>query len=386
VKAGFTPHDMLPTRTHDEQARQDFVTDLRRYLSNRVMPGTRDVYEKRVLPEFRREHGRSPADIAEIRRKMTRDDYYQFWSATQRRSQELLWESVIDPAERCLDDLIARFEEAGTSRKAGGTLRLDPDLDMPRYHTAVDIHIQPGAYHTDFVANDVTAGVLYEAGLPIYIGGALGPDSDGIGRSLVDFARSEFADLAPRRILDMGCAVGNSTLPWHAAWPAAVLHGIDVAAPCLRYAHARAEHYGVPVHFSQQNAESTNFEDGFFDLVVSHIMLHETSKPALSRILAETRRLLAPGGIMLHLDIPRGESDFDRFMFQWESYNNNETFSAFMTEANLVGIAVDAGFDHDEVRLAKAPAGVYDGQKSYSTSDFFWPVLVGRRTGKRAGA
>ena len=30
----------------------------------------------------------------------------------------------------------------------------------------------------------------------------------------------------------------------------------------LRYGHARAESMGVPIHFSQQDAEHTNFEDG----------------------------------------------------------------------------------------------------------------------------
>ena len=379
MKADDTPHDMLPKRRHDEQARQDFVADLRRHLSNRVMPGTRSVYEKRVLPDFEREHGRAPESVREIRERMTKDDYYQFWSATQRRSQELMWESVIDPTERQLDELIERYREIAGNRSAGGSLTLDDSLEIPKYHTAVDIHIQPGAYHTEFAESDVAAGVLYEGGLPIYIGGALGPDSDGIGRSLAEFARARYPDFRPGRILDMGCAVGNSTLPWYAAYPDAEIFAIDVAAPCLRFAHARAECYGVPVHFSQQNAERTNFDDTSFDLVVSHIMLHETSKPALARILEETHRVLKPGGLMLHLDIPRGETPFDQFMFQWETYNNNETFSAFMTDADLPAMAARAGFDADAVEVLKAPAGVYDGQKSYSTSDFFWPVLAGRK-------
>ena len=36
----------------------------------------------------------------EVRGLMTADPYYQFWSATQRNSQEMLWESVIDTVER----------------------------------------------------------------------------------------------------------------------------------------------------------------------------------------------------------------------------------------------------------------------------------------------
>ncbi len=379
MRAETKPHAMLPDRRHDEQALQDFVRDFRRYLSSRVMPGNALVWEKRVLPEFEAAQGREPESHHEVRRVMTKDPYYQFWSAMQRRSQEMMWESVIEPTERELDTLIERYREAASSASAGGSLTLDASLEVPRYHTACDIHIQPGGYHTEFAADDVAAGALYEGGLPIYIGGALGPDSDGIGRSLVEFAQSEFPQLDPKRILDMGCAVGNSTLPWHAAYPDAELHAIDVAAPCLRFAHARAEAYGVPVHFSQQNAEATGFDDGSFDLIVSHIMLHETSKPALSNILRETRRLLAPGGLTLHLDVPRGAEPFEQFMMQWECYNNNETFAAYLTEANLEEIAVRAGFAPDDVRLGAAPGGMYDGQKNYSTADFFWPVLIGQK-------
>ncbi len=373
------PHAMLPDPTHDEQARQDFVRSFRGWLAGTVMPGTHVCYERRVKPAFVAEHGREPESPAEVRRVMTHDPFYQFWSAMQRRSQELMWESVIDSTEREHGALVERARTLGAAPGAGGTLTLDPSLEIPHYHTAVDIHIQPGAYHSEFTADDVAAGVLYEAGLPIYIGGAMGPHSDAIGTSLVRFAKKNYPDFAPAHILDMGCAVGNSTLPWHEAFPQAELHGIDVAAPCLRYAHARARDYGVPVHYSQQNAERTNFDDSSFDLIVSHIMLHETSLPALKNILAETHRLLRPGGLMLHLDVPRGSEPFEQFMMQWESFNNNETFSAFMTVANLPALAAAAGFERDEVSMARAPADVHDGQKAYSTAEFTWPVLVGRR-------
>ena len=62
--------------------------------------------------------------------------------------------------------------------------------------------------------------------------------------------------------------------------------GVDVGAPVLRYAHARAEAFGLPIHFSQQNGEETNFPDGFFDVVCSHIIMHETSTRAAPRIFS----------------------------------------------------------------------------------------------------
>lgn len=375
----MNPHHMLPETNLDEQAMQDFVADFRKYLASALMPGNEIIYEHRVRPKFRSEHDRDPTTHREVRKWMTKDDYYQFWSATQRRSQELMWESVIAPTERQLEELINRYRETAQAKPAGGTLELDATLTVPRYHTAVDIHIQPGGYHTDFTEDDVTAGALYEGGLPIYIGGALGPNSDGIGRALVEYVQKRYADLSLRQVLDMGCAVGNSTLPWAAAYPDAEIHAIDVAAPCLRFAHARAEAYGLAVHYSQQNAEATRFADDSFDLVVSHIMLHETSKKALTKILEESLRLLKPGGLMFHLDVPRGSSPFEQFMMQWECYNNNETFGAFLTDANLVDIATAAGFSSGAVSMEEVPGGMYDGQKNYSTADFVWPVLVGRK-------
>jgi ubiquinone/menaquinone biosynthesis C-methylase UbiE len=390
--SAFKHHDMLPTPGHDEQARQDFVASLRGHLSGRLMPGAYQLYERRVGPALRTELGREP-DETEVRRAMTREPYYQFWSAMQRRSQEMLWESVIDPTER---ELPALIERAKSRRKAGakpgatrrgatarprrplGSLRLDPTLPLPRYHAAVDIHLQPGAYHTDSTADDVAAGVIYDKGLDLYMGGALGAENGLMGETLVAYLKERHPSSKPRRILDMGCAIGNSTVVWARAFPQAEVHGIDVGAPVLRYAHARAEGFGAPVHFSQQDAERTDFEAGSFDLVVSHIMLHETSKPALPRIFAECRRLLRPGGLMLHLEIPRGHTVFEQFMHNWESYNNNETFSRYMTHIDLAAEAVRGGFARPDVRVDEFAMQMSVAQMNYA-ENFIWKILAAER-------
>ena len=377
----FKRHDMLPTPRLDEQARQDFVGALRGHLSGRLMPGAYQVYARRVEPALRAELGREP-DETEVRRAMSREPYYQFWSAMQRRSQELLWESVIDPTERELPGLIgrakARRRAAARAASRRGSLRLDPSLPLPRYHAAVDIHLQPGAYHTDSTADDVAAGAVYDKGINLYMGGALGAENDLMGDTLVAYLREKHPRRLPLRILDMGCAIGNSTVVWARAFPDARVHGIDVGAPVLRYAHARAEGLGVPVHFSQQDAERTDFEDGSFDLVVSHIMLHETSKAALPRIFAECRRLLRPGGLMLHLEIPRGRTVFEQFMHNWESYNNNETFSRYMTRIDLAAEARKGGFSGAQVRVDEFAMQMSVAQMNYA-ENFVWKILAGER-------
>jgi hypothetical protein len=82
---------------------------------------------------------------------------------------------------------------------------------------------------------------------------------------------------------------------------------------------------------------------------------------------------------MLHLDVPRGDTEFQKFMSQWETYNNNEVFSAYMTDLDQPAIAQQCGFDADQVFMgAAAPAGG-GVRHSYNPGGFAWPVLVGQK-------
>jgi ubiquinone/menaquinone biosynthesis C-methylase UbiE len=371
---GFKRHAALPRLNHDEQSRQAFVRQLRGHLSARVMPGNYRAYSQRAAPRFLATEGRPPRDHHEVRRVMEQDGYYQFWSALQRRSQELMWDAVIDPVERQHDALNARTNR----RQARGSLRLDPLLPVPRYQSAVDIHLQPGGYHAEFAAGDAAAGAMYDQALFIYSNGATGARNDAMGELLLNFYREHFPAGKPSRLLELGCGIGNSLLPWSAAFPGCETHGIDIGAPVLRYGHARAAALRADVHFSQQNAERTDFKAGSFDLVVSHLLLHETSRSALPRILAECHRLLRTGGVMLHLEIPRGDTPLEQFLHNWEVFNNNETFAQFLTGVDLAPLAVEAGFDAGSTRVVRFARTRNSDQHLYGKT-FFWNVLVASR-------
>jgi ubiquinone/menaquinone biosynthesis C-methylase UbiE len=218
---------------------------------------------------------------------------------------------------------------------------------MPRYLTAQDNHVMPGNYFTDIRDDgDVYAGALYDRGVYIFLKGDKGGLSDGFGVLVCNFIAARFPAFRPRRILDLGCTVGNSTLPYVDRFPEAEVYAIDVAAPCLRYAHARAEALGKRVHFSQQNAERTDFPDGHFDLIVSHLVLHETSNAALPRIMKECHRLLGEGGLVLHAETPpyRGVDPFDQYLCDWDTHYNLEPFIGRLHELDQTQMMVDAGF------------------------------------------
>ena len=100
-------HAMLPRANRDEAARQDFILALRGHMNATLMPGNPAVYHARTERVFVDQHGRKPANRAEVASVMKRDPYYQFWSALQRVSQQAIWDSVTDTVDRDHDALNA---------------------------------------------------------------------------------------------------------------------------------------------------------------------------------------------------------------------------------------------------------------------------------------
>ena len=354
------PHAALPTATHDEAARQEFTKSLKGFIQSTLLPGLTPVYQSTVAPAFEKEHGRAPADRRDIRGAMVKSLYFQNYAAVNRIAQELLWESVNVALDRQLPEQLAKAKALSESTKA--KLVIPEGFVPPRYVTALDIHCMPGGYTSEIVPDDVTAGALYDRGVYLYAMGYMGPDNDDMGRSVCNYLKRNMPGFSPRRILDMGCTVGHATVPYKEFFPDAEVWGIDVGAPVVRYAHARAAAMGQEVNFAQMNAEETTFEDGYFDLVVSHILLHETSGKAMPRIFAECHRLLSPNGLMIHADLPPFDlmDPFTQFILDNETWYNNEPFWGAMRDMDQIALAKKAGFPDDTIRFDTAPMAVME--------------------------
>lgn len=340
-------HAMYPDAVHDEQARQNFIRNLRNHVLGNVLSGTTKVYKARVEPAFEKARDRAPQSVREAFNAMQGDDYAKAFSALNRTTQEMLYDTVGPSIARQLPALSVKAKAQGRKR---GSLALDPEVEIPRYNTAADIHCKPGGYHSEIDDDDLFAGAEYDRSINVYFFGTLGEYNEDMGASLAHWLGATYPTLAPRRILDLGCTIGHSTLPYCDAFPEAEVHAIDVAAPVLRYGHARAEAMGRAVHFAQQNAEATAFADGSFGLVVSHLLLHETSTAAMQRIFEECHRLLRPGGMMVHLDGKAFEDEpIDGYFMEWLTHYNNEPFLGTLQRLDWVSMATKAGFARDAV-------------------------------------
>ena len=358
-------HELKLAKTRDEKARMNFVSGLRAHVLNDMANGMRAVYEGEVEPAFRHARKRVPKDGPEVHKAIKPNEYFRFYSSLRVTAQDMVWQSVFGPLERNRDALKAK-----ASRLAGrkGSLTLKPGFEVPRYVSALDVHLMAGNYDGEYESDDLAAGSLYDNGLAVFSFGLMGQNLDDIGQSIAGFIRLKHPDLKPRKILDLGCTIGHNTGSWKDCYPEAEVHGIDVAAPCLRYAHARAEAQGRAVHFHQMNAEALEFPDASFDVVFSSMFLHEVPKKGIANIMREAYRVLRSGGLMLHMELPPNSqlSPYDAFYLDWDSAYNNEPFYKPFRDLQPEQLCRQAGFEPQKYVQFVIPSVGWYGEKVWS--------------------
>ncbi|MEQ9445990.1 MAG: class I SAM-dependent methyltransferase, partial [Rhodospirillaceae bacterium] len=191
--------------------------------------------------------------------------------------------------------------------------------------TRHEIHIQPDGY-----VGDAFAGHVYHYGTNSFYISVLGHnEQDQIHKNVAGRLPLP-ADGKVKRILDMGCGIGQMTVALKERFPDAEVWGVDIGGPMVRYAHLRANDIGVGANFRQALAEETGFPDGYFDLVTSYIMHHEVPGEKTKEIIAEANRVLRPGGVYTPLDFVTGglEGRAAQLHSRWFDHRwNNEVWS-----------------------------------------------------------
>ncbi|MCD2196764.1 class I SAM-dependent methyltransferase [Actinomycetospora endophytica] len=106
---------------------------------------------------------------------------------------------------------------------------------------------------------------------------------------------------AGQTVLEIGCGTGNLLLAAARAEPGAAVVGLDPDAGAL--ARARHKTRRLPaIRLEQGYADELPHADGSVDRVVSAFMFHHLPADGKRAMLAEVRRVLAPGGVLAVLD------------------------------------------------------------------------------------
>jgi ubiquinone/menaquinone biosynthesis C-methylase UbiE len=107
--------------------------------------------------------------------------------------------------------------------------------------------------------------------------------------------------------LEIGAGTGYFTLNLLRAGVIATATAVDISAGMLKRLDATARELGLEVDVVRADAERLPFEDGSFDLVLGHAVLHHL--PHVDVALAEFKRLLAPGGTLAFMGEPSRRGD-----------------------------------------------------------------------------
>lgn len=343
-------HAVFPEFNHDERARYNFLANLNRYVSTVIAPGNKLAYDRRVEPNFVKEHDRSFKDRFELGEAMKQDSIYQMWAALRRSTMEMRQQNGRAVVLRQAEQLASKVAEL---LKGNDSLQLKDDFMVPPYLTHVDNHLMPGSYHTEYFSGDVSNAANYDSGLFVTSGGMLGSLTDGGGRAIAAWVKETYPNFHPKRIMDVGCGLGHNTLPIAQAFPNAVVIGVDAGTPMLRYGAARAHSLGVHnVKFIQADAaDMKEFTDESFDWVQTTMFLHETGGKSIHAIFNEIKRILKNGGLNLHIEQPQYTSDmsmYEQFMRDWDAYYNAEPFWGHMHDLAPVDLMEEAGVPRDK--------------------------------------
>lgn len=247
-----------------------------------------------------------------------------------------------------------------------GRIDAGDHADLPR---DVDLSAYPAYYRRNF--HWQTDGYLSRHSASLY---DLGVELLFIGVADV-MRRQALADVmrrkapGPIRMLDVGTGTGRFLAQAAAALPGSEVVGVDLSPWYVE--HAR-EQLGGAARVEVANAEALPFVDESFDVVTSIFLLHELPRRVRRVALAEMRRVLKSGGLLVLEDAAQpSDAPELRPVLEQFSKDLHEPFFGDYQRDDLTALLEETGFSG--VRIGRhfvakvASARKSDGPRSDGT-------------------
>lgn len=113
--------------------------------------------------------------------------------------------------------------------------------------------------------------------------------------------RVDFGGFAGKRLLDVGCGLGNDLSRFVGG--GALGTGIDISPVAIELSKKNFQHRKLKADFYLMDGEQMTFDDCSFDVVYCHTVLHFTPNP--EAMIEQIYRVLKPGGLAIIMTINR---------------------------------------------------------------------------------
>lgn len=249
---------------------------------------------------------------------------------------ELLFQMPVREYAGALPQLAAELPRMAWRARRGAVRELPADVDLARYpdYFRRNFHWQSDGYLSHRSAK------LYDLGVEfLFLGTA-----DVMRRQVIPpLSRFSREAPGPKRVLDVGCGTGRTLYQMALAHPEHHYSGVDLSPFYLQRASELLAGRGVSL--LAENAEKLSLPSASVDAVSSVFLFHELPRRARRNVLAEMRRVLRPGGLLVLEDSAQlnDAPELETFLGNF-GRDMNEPFFLDYLEDGLEAQVEQAGF------------------------------------------
>ncbi|MEO8308074.1 MAG: malonyl-ACP O-methyltransferase BioC [Pseudomonadota bacterium] len=152
-------------------------------------------------------------------------------------------------------------------------------------------------------------------------------------------SRAHALQLSPRVVLDLGTGTGEAAAQLKRRYRGAAVIAADIS-PQMLEATRRRSHWWRPLRCVEADARALPFESASIDLLFTSLMLQWIDPPDVA--LAEMRRVLRPGGLLLASSF--GPETLQELRAAWATVDEGVHVNRFVDVHDLGGALQRAGF------------------------------------------